>query len=66
MKMKESEMVEKVLDLARRLRKLWNMKVDVLETVPKGMERRLKKLEMRIETIQTAALLKSASSLRLQ
>ena len=61
--------MDKYLDLARKLNKLWNMKLKVipivigaLGTVPKGLERGLENLEIRgrIETIQTIALLKSA------
>ena len=61
------------LDLARELRKLWNMKVTVvplvigaLRTVPKGLERGLEELKIggRIETIQTATVLRLARILR--
>ena len=64
--MKESEKIDKYLDLARELKKLWNMKVKVvpivigaLGTIPKALEKSLDKLEIRgrIETIQTTALL---------
>ena len=73
MNVKESEKIEKYLDLARELRKLWNMKVKVipivinaLGTVPKGLEKNLGELEIRgrIETIKATALLKSATILR--
>ena len=56
MKIKESE---KYLDLARELRKVWNMRnmvipivISALETFPKGLERRLEELEIegQIET----------------
>ena len=59
-KMKESEKINKNLDLARELRKLWNMKVkvvpiviDALGMVPKALEKNLGELEIkgRIETI---------------
>ena len=50
-KIKESEKKDKYLDLARELRKLWNMRMTVvavvigaLGTVPKGLERGLGKL----------------------
>ena len=58
-------MREKFLDLARELRKLWNMRktmipivIGELETVPRVLERGLEKLEIqgRIEIIQTIAL----------
>ena len=52
--MKESEKINKYLDLARDLKKLWNMKVTVMPIVvgvlgmaPKGLERRLEELEIR-------------------
>ena len=63
-KMKESEKINKYLDLARELRKLWNMKVKVvpiviggLGTVPKGLENSLGELEIRgrIETLLRSA-----------
>ena len=46
-KMNESEKIDKHLDLARELKKPWNMKVAVkpiVGTTPKGLERKLKKL----------------------
>ena len=61
--------IDKCLDLARELKKLWNMKVKVipivvgaLGTVPKGLERGLENLEIRgrIDIIQNTALLQSA------
>ena len=61
------------LDLARELRRLWNMTVTVipiiigaLGTVPKRLERGLEELEIggRIDTIQTTAMLRSARILR--
>ena len=60
---------DKYLDLARELRKLWNMRVTVIGVVgviPKCLERELEKLEFegRIETIQTEALLRLARILR--
>ena len=68
-KLKESKKRNKYLDLARELKKLWNMKLTViaivigaLGTITKGLIRRLEALEIRglIETIQTTALLSSA------
>ena len=68
-KIKES----KKRDVARKLRKLSNMRLTVvsvitgaLETVPKRLERGLEELEIggRIETIQTSELLRSAKILR--
>ena len=65
--------MEKYLDLARELKKLWNMKVKVipigagaLGTVPTGLERGLENLEIRgrIDTIQNTALLQSARILK--
>ena len=65
--------MDKYLDLARELKKLWNMRVKVipfvvgaLGTVPKCLEKRLEDLEIRgsIETIQTTALLHSARIFR--
>ena len=59
-KLKESEKKSKYLDLARELRKLLNMKVTViptvtnaLDTVTKGLIKRLEDLEIRwrVETI---------------
>ena len=61
--------MDKYLDLARELKKLWNMRVKMipivvgaLGTVPINLEKRLEELEIRgrIETIQTTALLQSA------
>ena len=72
-KLKENEKMDKYLDLARELKKLWNMRVKVipivvgtLETVPISLKKRLEDLEIRgrIETIQTTALLQSARILR--
>ena len=64
--LKENEKKDKYLDLARELKKLWNMKVkivpiviDALGTVTKGLSKGLEDLEIggRTETIQTIALL---------
>ena len=72
-KLKESEKKDKYLDLARELKRLWNMKVtvvpiviDALTTVTKGLVKAQKDLEIRVlvETIQTTALLRSAWILR--
>ena len=71
--LKESKKTYKNRDLARELKKLWNMKVTVksfvigaLGTVTKGLVQRLKNLEIRgwVVTIQTVALLRSARILR--
>ena len=67
-KISENEKINKYLDLARGLKKLWNMKVTVIPivvsifgTVSKGLGNRGKlELRGRIETIQTSALLKPA------
>ena len=68
-KIKESDKGNKYLDLARELRKLWNMNVTeisfvigALTMVLKGLEWRLEELEIsgRIETIQTIPSLRSA------
>ena len=72
-KIRENEKRDKYLDFARELNVLWNMRVMVIPnivdapgTVPKSLEKRLVKLEIRvrINTIQTAALLKSPRILR--
>ena len=72
-KLKESEKKNKYLDLARELKKLWNMKVTfiliiigALGTVTKGLIKGLEDLEIRGrgETFQTTALLRSARILR--
>ena len=71
--LKESEKKDKYLDLARELKKLWNMKVTVvpivigaLGTITKGLLKGLEDLEVggRVETIQTTALLRTARILR--
>ena len=71
-KFKESEK-NKHLDLAKELKKLWNMKVTfipivigVLGTVTEGFIKGLEDLEIRgrMKTIQTTALLNSARILR--
>ena len=72
-KLKECEKRDKYLDLARELKKLWNMKVTVMPivvgafgTVTKGLLKGLEDLEVgdRVETIQTIALLKTVRILR--
>ena len=61
------------LDLARELKKLWNMKVTIIPiaigafgTVTKGLLKGLEDLEVggRVETIQTTAWLRTARILR--
>ena len=68
-KLKECVKKEKFLNLARELKKLWNMKVTIIPivigafaTVTKGLSKRLKDLEVggRVETIETTALLRRA------
>ena len=72
-KMKECEKKDKFLDLARELKKLWNMKATIipivngaLGTVTKGYLKGLEELEVgeRVETIQTTTLLRTARILR--
>ena len=71
-KLKESEK-DKYLDLARELKKLWNMKVTIIPimigafgTVIRGLLKGLEDLEVegRVETIQTTALLRTARILK--
>ena len=71
--MKENEKIDKYLDLARELKKLWNMRIKMIPivvgahgTVPKNLENKLDDLEIRgrIGTILTTALLQSARILR--
>ena len=71
--LKESEKKDKYLDLAREMKKLWNMKVTIvpivigaLGTITKGLLKGLEDLEVgrRVETIQTTALLRTARILR--
>ena len=66
-KLKESEKKDDYQDLARELKKLWNMKVTVipivigtLGTVTKRLVQGLEDLEItgRVEIIQTTALLR--------
>ena len=72
-KLKECEKKDKYLDLARELKKLWNMKVTIIPivigafgTVTKGLLKGLEDLDVgeRVETIQTTALLRTARILR--
>ena len=72
-KLKECEKRDKYLDLARELKKLWNVKVTIIPivigafgTVTKGLLKGLEDLKVgsRVETIQTTALLKTARILR--
>ena len=73
MKIKEIEKRDKYLYLARKLRKLRNMKkteisivIGDLRTIPKGLVKGLEELEIggREEIIQTTALLRSTRILR--
>ena len=72
-KLKECEKKDKYLDLARELKKLWNMKVTIIPivigafgTVTKGLLKGLEDLKFgrRVETIQHTALLRTARILR--
>ena len=72
-KLKQCEKMDKYLDLARELKKLWNMKVTIIlivigafGTVTKGLLKGLEDLEVggRVETMQTTALLRTARILR--
>ena len=72
-KLKDCEKKDKYLDLARELKKLWNMKVtikpivfDAFGTVTKGLLKGLQAMEVggRVETIQTTKLLRTARILR--
>ena len=72
-KLKECEKRDKYLELAKELKKIWNMKVTIIpivigafDTVTKGLLKGLEDLEVgdRGETIQTTALLKTARILR--
>ena len=67
-KLKECEKKDKYLDLARELKKLWNMKMTIVlimigafGTVTKGLLKGLVDLEVgrQVETIQTTALLRT-------
>ena len=72
-KLKESEKKAKYLDLAREVKKLWNMKVMVIPivtgafgTITKILVKGLEELKIRgrVETIQTTALLSTTKMLR--
>ena len=69
----ESEKKDTYLDLARELKKLWNMRVTIVQvvigalgTITKGLLKGLEDLEIggQVETIQTTALLRNARNLR--
>ena len=69
----ECEKKDKYLDLARELKKLWNMQVTIISivigafgTVTKGLLKALVDLEVggRVETVQTTVLLRTARVLR--
>ena len=71
--LKECEKKDKYLDLARELKKLWNMKVTIvpivtgaLGTITKGLLKGLEDLDLvgRLETLQIIALLRTARILR--
>ena len=71
--LKEREKKDKSPDLARELKKLWNMKVTIvpivigaLGTITKGLLKGLEDLEVggRVETIQMIAMLRTARILR--
>ena len=73
MKIKESEKINKYVDLAEEMKKLWNMKVTVISsvgvphgTVYKGLEKRFGEQDIRgrVKIIETTSLLKSARTLR--
>ena len=72
-KLKENEKRDNYIDLARELKKLWNVKetvipivISALGTIPKGLVKGLEDLEIRgqVETMQTTALSRSAKILR--
>ena len=72
-KLKECEKKDKYLDLARELKKLWNIKVTIIPivigafgTVTKELLKGLEDLEVgrQVETIQTTTLLRTARILR--
>ena len=71
--LRESEKKDKYLDLARELKKLWNIKVTIvpivigtLGTITKGLLKGREDLEVgrRVETIQTTASLRTTRILR--
>ena len=72
-RLKECERKDKYLDLARELKKQWNMEVTIIPivigafgTVTKGLLKGLEDLEVggRVETIQTTTSLRTARILR--
>ena len=72
-KLKECEKKDNYLELARELKKLWNMQVTITPivigafgTVTKGLLKGLEDLKVsgRVETIQTLTLLRTARILR--
>ena len=72
-KLKECEKKDKYLDLARELKKQWNMQVTIIPivigafgTLTKGLLKELEDLEVggRVETVQTTTLLRTARILR--
>ena len=72
-KLKECEKKDKYLDLARELKKLWNIQMTIIPivigafgTVTKGLLKGLEDLEVggRVETTQTTTLLGTARKLR--
>ena len=72
-KLKECEKKDKYLDLARELKKLWNMKVTNvpimvgdLDTITKGLLKSLEDLDVggRVESIQMTESLRTARILR--
>ena len=72
-KLKESEKKDNYLDLARELKKMWNIKVTIIPimigsfgTVTKGLLKGLEDLEVGgwVEIIQATALLRTARILR--
>ena len=72
-KLKECETKDKYLHLARELKKLWNMQVTIIPIVigafgklTKGLVKGLEELVfgVRLETIQTTTLLRTARILR--
>ena len=72
-KIKESKKINKYLELARKLKKLWNMRamivpiiVSTLGMIYKSLQRVLEELEIKgiIKTIQTTALLRLARIFR--
>ena len=62
-KLKEGDKREKYLDLAKKLKKLWNVTVTsivigVFGTVPKGLVKGLKELEMRTALLRSTRILR--------